>query len=199
MEILVVDDAPEIRIVVKKYLENLQHKVTLAEDGDVAWGLLQAHDFDIVLSDWIMPNRDGLALCRDIRAESLDRYLYVILLTGLSEKKDLIKGLDAGADDFITKPIHFEELEVRLNAAQRIIDSEKILKQKNDELDEAHGSLQTMHDSILRDLKRAAMVQKSLLPKKMSNEKIAINWFYRPSTLIGGDSFDYFSIEDRFG
>ena len=145
MNILVVDDAKDIRLIIKSVLEKLGHKVTTAADGEEAWALLlSSQDFQIVISDWMMPRLDGLGLCERIRNEHFSNYIYIILLTGMSGKTNLISGIAAGADDFATKPINSEELEVRLRSAKRILDLEQSLAQQNVELERANRKLQAM-------------------------------------------------------
>ena len=92
----------------------------VAGDGQEAFDLIQQEDFRLVLSDWEMPRMDGLELCRQIRKRQLASYVYVILLTSREKNADLVAGLKAGADDFLTKPFNPEELRVRLNAANRV-------------------------------------------------------------------------------
>lgn len=145
MNILVVDDAKDIRLIIKSVLEKLGHTVTTAADGEEAWALLlNSQDFQIVISDWMMPKLDGLGLCERIRNEAFSNYIYIILLTGMSGRTNLISGIAAGADDFATKPINSEELEVRLRSAKRIMDLEQSLAQQNIELERANRKLQGM-------------------------------------------------------
>src|SRR5579863_3792567 len=100
-------------------LENQGHVVVEATDGAVAWSLIQEGDISFVLSDWMMPDLAGVDLCRRIRAASLNRYVYVILCTSKGEKSDLIEGMDAGADDFLVKPVSADELRVKVRAGER--------------------------------------------------------------------------------
>ena len=109
MNILVVDDARDMQLILRRILTLMGHQVVLANHGQEAWELLQQHNFQLVISDWLMPVMDGPTLCRTIRAAELPYYVYIILLTGMSGKQNLILGMDAGADDFATKPIVREE------------------------------------------------------------------------------------------
>ena len=121
MNILVVDDAKDIRLIIKSVLEKLGHTVTTAGDGEEAWTLLQdGQDFQIVISDWMMPRLDGLGLCERIRNEAFPNYIYIILLTGMSGRTNLISGIAAGADDFANKPINSEDAFLILEAAQSV-------------------------------------------------------------------------------
>ena len=134
MNILVVDDARDMQLILRRILTLLGHHVQLASNGQEAWELLQQQPFQVVISDWLMPVMDGPTLCRKIRSATFEHYIYIILLTGMSSKQSLIQGMDAGADDFATKPIVREELEVRLRAAQRVLALETTLEEKNHHL-----------------------------------------------------------------
>lgn len=121
MRIIVVDDDPSVAMSLEGCLRLLGYDVTVAHDGHEAQALLRTGDFRIVITDWEMPGMDGLSLCQWIRERRLGPYVYVILLTGRGERSDLIEGLSAGADDFITKPFDPNVLRVRLRAAERIV------------------------------------------------------------------------------
>ena len=121
MNILIAEDEPVSRQVLQAILTAGGHTVTAAKDGAEAldaWRLNQAR---IVISDWAMPEMDGLELCRRIRTEVRDRYTYYILLTGRSGRESYLTAMDAGIDDFITKPVDGDELNARLRVAERIL------------------------------------------------------------------------------
>lgn len=180
MNILVVDDAPDTRLIIKSVLLKLGHTVTTAEDGEEAWSLLcKRDDFQIVVSDWVMPNLDGLGLCQRIRREPFSKYTYIILLTGMSGKTNLISGIAAGADDFATKPINSEELEVRLRSAKRILDLEQTLAEQNDALEQANKQLKTYAttDGLTCLYNRRAFqerLEESLLFSRRTNETLSL-------------------------
>jgi DNA-binding response OmpR family regulator len=131
MNILIVDDEAVSRRLLQNYLQKWGHDVTVAENGAEAWRLFEAGSFPIVITDWEMPEVDGVELVRRIRAASASRpgYVYAILLTAKSQKEDLVQGMEAGADDFLTKPFDRDELRVRLRAGERIMLLEKELRQ----------------------------------------------------------------------
>ena len=124
MKILVVDDDEIALAVLKKILENDQHEVELAEDGVTALEILRSQDIRIVISDWNMPNITGIDLCRQIRSNQTIGYTYFILITARKSKEDMIDGLSAGADDFISKPIEPAELLARVRTAVRVLTME---------------------------------------------------------------------------
>ena len=121
MKILIAEDQPVAALYIRRILEDLGHQAEVAPDGEAAWRILRDGEIPLLISDWMMPQLDGLELCRRLRAVRLDRYIYIILLTSLDRRDDRVKGLRAGADDFLTKPPDREELAVRLEIAERIL------------------------------------------------------------------------------
>jgi putative two-component system response regulator len=121
MRIIVVDDDPSVVIALEGCLQALGYEVAVAHNGGEAIDLLRGGDYRIVITDWEMPEVNGLELCRWIRERKLGSYVYILLLTCRDKRSDLIEGLSAGADDFITKPFEPNELRVRLRAAERIV------------------------------------------------------------------------------
>jgi DNA-binding response OmpR family regulator len=121
MRTLVVDDDDLTRRVVAAQLKRLGHDCESVRDGSDAWRLIVRDDYRLVLSDCMMPGMNGLDLCRRIRARPVGPYVYVILLTSLGEREDRLLGLEAGADDFLPKPVDAELLAARLQVAQRVL------------------------------------------------------------------------------
>ena len=121
MRILVAEDETVSRRMLIATLEGLGHEVTAAPDGRQAWGEFERKPFPVVISDWMMPGLDGLELCRRIRAADHTKYTYIVLLTALGGKGHYLQGMDAGADDFLMKPLDPAELRVRLRVAERIL------------------------------------------------------------------------------
>lgn len=128
MRILVAEDDPVSRRFLERRLAKWGYEVVGAEDGDEAWAALSAEDAPrLAILDWMMPGMDGLDICRALRADTRGPYTYVILVTGRDRREDVIEGLGAGADDYLTKPVDVEQLEVRLRAARRIVDLQEQL------------------------------------------------------------------------
>ncbi len=121
MKILIAEDDPVSRRVLAMTLEKMGHDVRVAEDGRQAWETFQTDYFPVIVSDWMMPNLDGLEICRLVRAAQRDRYTYVILLTALDGKANYLEAIDAGVDDFLTKPLDRDLLAARLRVAERIL------------------------------------------------------------------------------
>ncbi|MGH7174341.1 MAG: sensor histidine kinase [Gemmataceae bacterium] len=141
MKILIAEDEAVSRHLLTSYLHQWGHQVVAAPDGAAAWRLFQEQEFPLVLSDWEMPEMDGLELIRQIRASALGAYVYIILLTARARKQDVIEGLEAGANDFVTKPFDRGELRVRLRAGERIIELEQELAAQNRTLRETQAAL----------------------------------------------------------
>jgi two-component system NtrC family sensor kinase len=129
MKILIADDDSVSRRLLQNYLQKWGYEVTPAQDGAEAWRLFENGFFPMVITDWMMPEMDGSGLLRRIRASARPGYVYAILLTAKSQKEDLVEGMEAGADDFLTKPFDRDELRVRLRAGERIIRLEHHLRE----------------------------------------------------------------------
>jgi len=121
MQILIADDDPVTGRMLEKNLNKWGYKTLLANNGHEAWQALQKPGLRLALLDWMMPKITGLELCQRIRKISKPNYTYIILLTAKDERQDIIKGLEAGADDYMTKPVNFLELHARLQTGRRII------------------------------------------------------------------------------
>src|SRR5579871_4431665 len=141
MKVLIAEDEAVSRHLLQSYLRQWGHEVVAAADGAAAWRLFQEQELLLVLSDWEMPQMDGLELIRHIRQSVSGPFVYIILLTARSQKQDIIAGLEAGANDFVTKPFDRGELRVRVQAGERIIKLEQTLAAQNKALREAQTAL----------------------------------------------------------
>lgn len=134
MRVLVAEDDRVSALILKRVLEELGHQVDHAATGPEAWAMVQAETYDIIVSDWMMPEIDGLELCRLVRSMLGDHYTYFILLTGKSEREARIEALAAGLDDFLVKPLDREDLQARLVNAKRILDMQTELRRHSEKL-----------------------------------------------------------------
>ena len=132
--ILLAEDDPISRRLFKKILVKEGFAVMAVENGRKALDLIRLQFFPIVLTDWQMPEMEGPELCRAIRKENPDRYVFIVMLTSKASKDDIISGLSAGADDYLTKPAHYAELVARIKTGIRILELEKSLKAAADEI-----------------------------------------------------------------
>ncbi|MFN7966556.1 MAG: diguanylate cyclase [Acidobacteriota bacterium] len=128
--LLIAEDDAMSRKLIAKALSQKGYDVVTAVNGREAWDILQTQDIRLVIADWMMPEMDGLELVNRIRARDTGPYVYTILLTSRGGKENIVSGLSAGADDYITKPFHRDELFVRIRAGERIIRLEAELEDK---------------------------------------------------------------------
>src|ERR1700687_1190042 len=135
-KVLVADDSRLYLKVVEETLSEKQHVVLFAKSGREAIDLFSEHQPSLVITDWMVPDLSGIELCEHIRNHSRQTYTYLIILTGITEKNKLVKGLAAGADDFLTKPFHSEELLARVGVGRRIVELHRQLEAKNRLLEE---------------------------------------------------------------
>ena len=121
MKILVVDDEPQLRLIIVRKLLQAGHEVVEAENGQAAWELFQREPFPLVITDWIMPEMDGPTLIGKIRAANLPAYTYIVILTALTERQNVVTGEKVGTDDYLTKPVDGEELMARVALGERVL------------------------------------------------------------------------------
>jgi sigma-B regulation protein RsbU (phosphoserine phosphatase) len=181
-QILVIDDDPTIRMTLQRFLKSQGYDVTVAKDGEE--GLAKARELhpSLIICDWMMPIIDGLEVCRQVKSSVELSNIYLILLTARDDEKDLVRGLEMGADDFLSKPPRINELRARVRAGLRLYDAtQEIQKQKQ---------------LIEQELFQASQYVRSLLPIPIEGD-IAIQSSFLPSTQLGGDSFDYFWLDDE--
>ncbi len=144
MKVLVADDDPVSRRMLEARLYQTGYEAILAADGVEAWRVLQEQNCPtLAIVDWMMPHMDGIEVCRRVRRKQKGPYVYVILLTAKNEKEDIVRGLDSGADDYLTKPFNSEELDARLRSGRRIMDLQTELIAARESL-----RIQATHDSM---------------------------------------------------
>jgi sigma-B regulation protein RsbU (phosphoserine phosphatase) len=182
-QILIIDDDPAIQILLKRTLHNQGYDVSVASNGEE--GLEQARQLrpGLVICDWIMPRMNGLEVCRQVKATPELSTTMFILLTSLGSVEDRVKGLDAGADDFLCKPIEMLELQARVRAGLR--------------LHEASRELQEQKQLLETELAEAAEYVSSILPDRMTEPPVTIDARFIPSRQLGGDGFDYYWLDSE--
>lgn len=126
--VLVVDDSDTIRKYLKVTLQRAGYEVRLCSDASEACWEIDSNPPDYIVSDWQMPNMDGAELCKWVREHELPHYIYFILITAHERVFDVVDGLDAGADDYVQKPIKINELLARLRCGERILELERRLR-----------------------------------------------------------------------
>ncbi len=131
--VLVVDDEPTQRLITTRLLERAGFDVDTADNGKAALARLAEYSYPLLITDWEMPEMDGVALCRAVRSAAVDGYVYTILVTSRHSTEHVVAGLQAGADDFLTKPVLEPELLARLNTGKRIVTLERSLRAANED------------------------------------------------------------------
>jgi CheY-like chemotaxis protein len=150
MKTLIADDDEITRLLLSSALSRLGHEVHEAVNGHAAWEAWQAGGFSLIISDWMMPDLDGLEFCRRIRAEQHEDFTYIILLTSLSGKTNYLEAMAAGADDFITKPFEKDAFAARVRVAERILGLHANLRAANADLERRVGERTAELESALR-------------------------------------------------
>lgn len=187
--ILIADDSQVARTVLVKRLKSMGFEVTVVENGRDAWNVLSREDSpDIALLDWIMPDIEGIEICRRLRAEERDRYIYIIMVTTKGDISDMTLALDAGADDFIVKPFDPLELDARVRTGIRILDYASRLRAANQELRQI-----ATHDSLTLCLNRGAIVD------RLDQELNRVRRDNKPLSLIIADLDRFTEFNTRFG
>lgn len=154
MRVLIAEDDPVSRRVLQAHLTKWNYEVVVTRDGQEAWDALQAADCpNLAILDWMMPSMDGVEVVRQLRAKATSSYVYVLLLTAKGQKEDIVAGLEAGADDYLTKPFDAQELQARLRTGRRILDLQS-------ELLAAHEALrnEATHDHLTGVWNRAGIL-----------------------------------------
>jgi diguanylate cyclase (GGDEF)-like protein len=168
--VLIADDDAMTRKILQSWLEEWGYHVTVVEDGAKAWSILQTeYPPELLILDWVMPEIDGMELCHRIRGSQHSFYQYILLVTANEEEHDVVRGLEAGADDYLAKPLDKNELRARLHVGQRILTLQRDLIQAREDLrfqathDALTGILNrgTIMDLLHRELSRAARSQSS--------------------------------------
>ncbi len=160
--ILAAEDNPVFHSMLRTLLARWGYTAVMARDGDEAWNVLQRPDAPrMAILDWMMPGMDGVQVCRRVRSAAREPYTYILLLTARTESRDLVEGMDAGADDYLTKPFNPHELLARIRAGMRILELERQLVLAREALRE-----QATHDGLTMVLNRSAilaLIEKELL------------------------------------
>ena len=154
MKVLAAEDNPVFQSMLRALLTKWGYDVVAARDGIEAWRILESAAAPrLAILDWMMPGVDGVELCRRVRAAGREPYIYILLLTARTESQDLVEGMEAGADDYLTKPFNAQELRVRLRAGHRILDLQEELVAAREALRD-----QATHDGLTGLLNRVTIL-----------------------------------------
>ena len=195
MKTLIADDDPISIKILQKMLEKIGHEIFTAKDGSEAWEIYRKTDINLIISDWMMPNLDGIGLCRKIRETPADHYVYFIMLTAKDRKEDLIEVFEAGADDFISKPLNPDEIKARIKTSERIINLEQEHKILQQVLIESKNKLLTVFDSLNEEI-----ISVDVDFKIVSANKSTLNKINMPiNNIIGHDLLNILAIREVIG
>jgi two-component system cell cycle response regulator len=189
MRILVAEDDRVTRKLLESYLKKWGHEVVACSDGQEAWSILQGEEAPrLAILDWMMPKMSGVEACRNVRDLNGNHYIYLILLTSRNGKEDVVKGLEAGADDYIVKPFDPNELKVRVRAAVRMV-------RLQEELSAAltASEFRASHDPLTGLWNRGAILE--ILKKEITRSKRQKT----PLSVVMTDIDHFKQINDQFG
>lgn len=189
MKALIADDDPVTRRLLDRMLRKLGYDTVLCADGSSAWEAMQgAGAPSLAIVDWLMPGMDGIALCQRIRARANVPYTYVLIVSSNADRSDIVSGMNAGADDYITKPIHPEELETRLKAGRRVLELQSALLRSREQLRDL-----AMRDALTGLLNRGAIVN------ALESEILRVEHDQHDTAVVLADLDRFKAINDRYG
>ena len=182
-QILLIDDDPNICLLLERTLKRSGYQVSCASKGEEGLAKAKALRPALIICDWVMPGMSGLEVCCHIKSIPELATTFFILLTSLGSVEDRVKGLNAGADDFLCKPIEMNELIARVRAGLRLHQLSQDLKEQKQLLE--------------AELTEAAEYVSSILPEPLQERSLTINSRFIPSRQLGGDGFDYFWLDNN--
>ena len=188
MKILIVEDESIFRRMVKKYLLDAGYDIVEAEDGQSAWELFQRESFHLVITDWMMPRLSGPELIQKIRTSGHKNYTYIIMLTAMDDKDNVVLGLESGADEYLTKPFNSRELIARVASGMRIIKLEEQLMQAHQQME-----ILAMRDGLTGLLNRRAIEEYAEAEFNLALRK------ERAMSVILVDIDHFKNVNDQFG
>jgi diguanylate cyclase (GGDEF)-like protein len=182
LRVLAAEDNPVFQSMLRTLLRKWGYDAVIAQDGNEAWRILESADPPrLAVLDWMMPGLDGVEICRRVRTGNREPYVYILLLTARTDSQDLVEGMDAGADDYLTKPFNAQELRVRIRAGHRILDLQDALRH------------QATHDGLTGFLNRNSILEK--LQEEMARNRREA----RPLSLLMVDLDRFKSVNDTHG
>lgn len=186
--ILIAEDDAVTRMLLKKTLIKKGHEVVSVENGQKAFDLFQERFFPIILTDWMMPEMDGLELCRAIRKRVNPGYVFIVLLTAKDSHDNIITGLEAGADEYLTKPFNRAELIARLNTGKRFLEQDRALRKANEEI-----RILSITDPL------TGCSNRGCLNKRLPQEIQRAGRYNRPLSIVMCDIDHFKKVNDTYG
>lgn len=197
MRILIVEDSKINRRALEAKVSKWGYEVVSAASAEEAWEIIDQESPRLVITDWMLPGMDGPTLCRKIRETENRHYVYIIVVTSLEDTQSMLAGMEAGADDFVRKPINFDELHARVRAGERVLNLEQTLQVQNQRLTQLSDELQKAHERFHGDLMMAGKMQRNLLPPRdVVIQDIRFERMYLPSLYVSGDLLNFFRLDE---
>jgi two-component system cell cycle response regulator len=197
--VLAAEDNPVFQTMLRNMLNHWGYEAIIARDGMEAWDILRSESAPrLAILDWMMPGMDGVEVCRHVRAAAREPYIYIVLLTARTQSADLVQGMEAGADDYLTKPFAAPELRVRLRAGMRILDLQEQLVATREAL-----RVQATYDGLTGLLNRGALMetlQKELARASREDQPVSVlladlDWFKKVNDTYGHLTGDAVLVE----
>ncbi len=186
--ILIAEDDAVTRMLLEKTLIKEGHEVVSVENGQKAFDLFQERFFPIILTDWMMPEMDGLELCRAIRKRVNPGYVFIVLLTAKDSHDNIITGLEAGADEYLAKPFNRAELIARLNTGKRFLEQDRALRKANEEI-----RILSITDPL------TGCSNRGCLNKRLPQEIQRAGRYNRPLSIVMCDIDHFKKVNDTYG
>jgi len=182
MRVLAAEDNPVFQSMLRTLLRKWGYEAVMAQNGNEAWQILESDDAPrLAVLDWMMPGMDGVQICRRVRSANREPYIYIVLLTARTDSEDLVEGMEAGADDYLTKPFNAQELRVRIRAGRRILDLQDALHR------------QATHDGLTGLLNRNSILA------RLAEEIVRHERESRPVSLLMVDLDRFKHVNDTYG
>jgi len=193
----VEDNAINLKLL-KKIIEKSGHRVIQAMNGDDAIKTALKEQPDLIMLDVMMPGKDGFEVCKILKQNEKTKYIPIIFLTAKNEPVDKVRGLELGANDYITKPFETVEISARIDTHLRLKNLTQELFIKNEQLANAFTDLHEKNEKINKDIKAAGMVQRRLVPQELRNiGPVHFSGRLIPSSHVAGDIFNYMQIDEN--
>ncbi len=195
--ILIIDDDPITRLLLETIFKRHHYQVAIAHNGEMGLAIAREISPAVILCDWMLPEISGIEVCQQVKQDPQLNLSFFILVTGRDQLEDRVQGLDAGADDYITKPIEPYELMARVRSGLRLYQSNQTLHLQAKELAELNQALATQKQILEVELGKASEYIRSILPAPLTTP-LEIDSCFLPSMQLGGDCFDYFWLDPDF-
>jgi len=182
MRILAAEDNPVFQSMLKTLLRKWGYDAVMAQNGSEAWEILESDTAPrLAVLDWMMSGMDGVQICRRVRSANREPYIYIVLLTARTDSEDLVEGMEAGADDYLTKPFNAQELRVRIRAGKRILELQDALRR------------QATHDGL------TGMLNRNSILARLAEEIVRQERESRPLSLLMIDLDRFKQVNDTYG